>query len=316
VSEFSDALQAFTRYLSAIEWAALAAALGFHILRFIARAFAWQNILRAAYPAATVPFWGTFGAYVGGIGVNSIVPARGGDVLKIVLAKRGIEGSSYATVAASLIPETLFDMLVVGAILLWGLTQGVAPSTDTLANLPTVEWRWVFRHPEWGILLGAALLALGIALLLYAARRVQQFWMRVSQGLAILRRPKRYFGGVVTWQALAWLCRITEIYWFLVAFGLPATLRSALLVIAVQSVATAVPATPGGMGTQQGLLVYVFRSAPITRTALLSFSVGMNIVLTAFNAVLGFAAILVMLRTLRWRHATNAESERAAIEAP
>lgn len=310
--QFSAALDAFADYLVAIDWMILALGLGIHFVRFMARAQAWRNILRAAYPGTPVPYWGTFGAYVAGVGVNSIVPARGGDILKIVLAKRGVEGSTYPTVAASLVPETLFDFFVVSGIMLWALTQGVAPSLETVSRLPTIDWNWFVNHPTWtaGIVLLGAALAGGI--LLYAARRVQQFWHRVSQGFAIFEHPRQYATDVVAWQVLGWLCRVAAIYCFLLAFDVSATIRNAVLVIAVQSASTALPATPGGVGTQQGLLVYVFRrEAP--RATLLSFSVGMGLVLTVFNTILGFTAILLMLRTLRWRHATRAEAPGASL---
>ena len=43
------------------------------------------------------------------------------------------------------------------------------------------------------------------------------------------------------------------------------------------------------------------RSRELPGTALLAFSVGMRLTLTAVNVVLGFAAILLTLRTLRIR---------------
>jgi hypothetical protein len=46
--------------------------------------------------------------------------------------------------------------------------------------------------------------------------------------------------------------------------------------------------------------------------ALLSFSVGMKLILVAANVALGFAAILLMLRTVRWRRAVAADDPAAA----
>jgi hypothetical protein len=40
----------------------------------------------------------------------------------------------------------------------------------------------------------------------------------------------------------------------------------------------------------------------------LSFSVGMRFVLISFNVLLGFTAIALTLRTLRWRRAVQAEA--------
>jgi hypothetical protein len=65
------------------------------------------------------------------------------------------------------------------------------------------------------------------------------------------------------------------------------------------------PLTPGGIGTEQGLVVYVFAGKAAT-SAVLSFSVGMKLVLMTVNLALGLTAIAVMLRTLRWRKAIAA----------
>jgi hypothetical protein len=42
-------------------------------------------------------------------------------------------------------------------------------------------------------------------------------------------------------------------------------------------------------------------SGKAAKAAVLSFSVGMKVVLMSVNIVVGFAAIALMLRTLRWR---------------
>ncbi|MGH3047186.1 MAG: UPF0104 family protein, partial [Gaiellaceae bacterium] len=76
VRAFLDASQAFFRALAAVGWGALGLAVAFHVLRLALRVRAWQNILRAAYPGARVPYRKTFGAYVAGVGVNAVVPAR------------------------------------------------------------------------------------------------------------------------------------------------------------------------------------------------------------------------------------------------
>ena len=91
------------------------------------------------------------------------------------------------------------------------------------------------------------------------------------------------------------------------AFRIEQSARNVLLVQAAESLATLVPVSPGGIGTQQALLVYSLRgSAP--RSALLAFSVGMKLTLTFVNVIVGFAAILLTLRTLRFRRASDPEA--------
>ena len=90
-------------------------------------------------------------------------------------------------------------------------------------------------------------------------------------------------------------------WWFLKAFDIPATLHNTALVLVVQSLSTLLPISPGGAGTQQGLTAYVLRGKAGSTTALLSFSVGMNIATIVTNVVIGALAVLLTLRTLRWR---------------
>jgi uncharacterized membrane protein YbhN (UPF0104 family) len=70
----------------------------------------------------------------------------------------------------------------------------------------------------------------------------------------------------------------------------------------VDSLATLFPATPGGAGTKQGLIVFVFRHQALSASLLLAFSVGMNIALVVENVLLGLICIGFMARTLSFRN--------------
>ena len=311
--ELIDALDAFFGHLAAVGWTALGIACLLHVLRIATRAVAWRSILVEAYPDTRVPWWRIYGSYVAGVGVNAVVPARGGDVVKLVLAHRSIEGSSYATLAPTLLIETLFDAVVGSVLLGYALTLGAFPSLGTLPHLPTIDWHWPLQHPRSATVIALVWLIVIGLLVAIGVRRVRDFRARVAQGFAIMRKPKRFFTGVILWQAASWILRAASVLFFLQAFHLPATARNAVLVLAVQSLSTVLPFTPGGIGTQQGFLVYVFRDSPIAKTALLSFSVGMHVAVTAVNALFGFVAIALMLRTLRWKRQVMLEKEKAAV---
>ena len=310
---FVDAVQVFWHHLSAVRWSPLGIALGFHLLKILARGFAWRNILAAAYPDVPVRRRGVLGAYVAGVGVNAIAPARAGDLVKLYLVRRRIEGSSYATLAPTLIVETLFDFFAAGAIFLWALSAGVLPSTQVIKRLPSVDWSWPLQHPNVTIVVAAVILLSLLLVGLRSGRRIQEFRRQVGRGFAILGDPGAYLRGVVSWQALSWLFRLAAIYEFLRAFRLTPSLHNALVVQTVDSLSTLMPFTPGGAGTKQGLTVYALHER--SASAEVSFSVGMNIALVAVNVLVGFAVLFVMARTLRWRRLANAqkqESEGAA----
>ena len=304
---FFHATGQFFGNLADVNFRAVGIAALFQMLRVVVRTRAWRNIIAAAYPETRVRRRSVLGAYLAGVGLNAITPARGGDVLKLYLVKHRVEGSTYPTLAATLVAETLFDAVVGLGLLVWAIHLGVLPSLDALDRIPSIDWGWLLRHPQVAEA-GALVLGIGVgAVLVIATRRVRAFWHRVAQGFAIVRRPRAYFRHVVTWQALSWGFRLGCVYWMLRAFHVPASIHNALLVQVAQSMSTVLPITPGGAGTEQGLLLYLF-SGTVGRTALLSFSVGMHIAIVVINVVLGLVALAVMTKSLRFRGARREAS--------
>ncbi len=316
MSQVVDATRTFFDQLAAVGWTMLAIGLGFHLARLWCRALAWRNILAASFPKVEVPRLPIFGAYVAGVGLNSVAPARAGDVLKLVLAHSRIKGSTYATLTPTLIVETLFDIVVAAGVLIWALEQNVLPALDVLhtKKLSGIDWHWPLQHPQQALAIGVVWIVVIVLLVVIYAKRVPAFKQRVAAGFAILHDPRRFVTGVVSWQALSWVFRAATVFAFLRAFHLPATAYTTALVLAVQSLSTLLPFTPGGVGTQQGLIVYVFRNQPVAKTRLVSFSVGMQIALTAFNVLLGLIALLAMAGTLRWKGLVG--PARAEVENP
>ena len=304
------AIGVFFNHLAAVEWKWLAIGILCHLCKLVAVSRAWQNIIRAAYPDRPVRWRQMFGSYVAGTGVNALIPARGGDVVRLFLAKRRIEGSTYTTLVSTSLLQTLFDMLVATCFIVWAVTQHVLPGLDALRSpsLPALDYSWAFRHPVAGLILFGLLLLFGTALVAWIAERVDEFRVKVAQGFAAFRDRSYYLRRVVFWQLVDWTLRLVTVFFFLRAFGIPATLRNALLVQVSQSLATIFPVSPAGIGTEQALLLYIFRNVT-SKSMALSFSVGMRVTLIIVNAVVGFTAILLMTGTLRIRRA--AEADRA-----
>jgi uncharacterized membrane protein YbhN (UPF0104 family) len=304
------AIGVFFNHLAAVEWKWLAIGILCHLCKLVAVSRAWQNIIQAAYPDQPVRWRQMFGSYVAGTGVNAIIPARGGDVVRLFLAKRRIEGSTYTTLVSTSLLQTMFDIVVASCFILWAVTQHVLPGRDALRSpsLPALDYGWAFRHPVAGLILFGLLLLFGTALVAWIAERVEQFTAKVAQGFAAFHDRSYYLRRVVFWQLVDWTLRLVTVFFFLRAFGIPATLRNALLVQVSQSLATIFPVSPAGIGTEQALLLYIFRNVT-SKSMALSFSVGMRVTLIIVNAVVGFTAILLMTGTLRIRRA--AEADRA-----
>jgi glycosyltransferase 2 family protein len=309
VRGFLDACRAFFDTIAAVALWPLLLAVALHVLKLLLRGRAWQNILKASYPTAHVPYWGVFGSYMAGVGVNSIAPARGGDVVKLYLVNREVEGSTYPTLASSLVVETLFDFVVASMLFVWAIKLGILPGVPDLPSIPAFDWSFVIRHPLIASFIGCVLIGLAILGTTWASRRVNEFREKLALGFAILRDRRAFLTGVVTWQA-----RGAAVYFFLEAFHIPASVNATVTVLVVQGLSTLLPFTPGGLGTQQAVLVFAF-SGTAAASTVLGFSVGMQLVVTAVNLVLGFGAILIMLRTLRWKQHMDAANEGPAAPA-
>lgn len=304
---FLDAVEALGRRLAEVEPAPLAIALGLVLANLALRSRAWRSILTAAYPSARVHWRTVFGAYVAGVGVNAVLPARAGDPVKLLLVHRRTPGTTYPGLTASLVAETAFDAVVGLGLLTWAISTGALPGLPELPRLPAFDVALVVAHPWITAVVAAAIL---VAVLI-AARRVRAFWSRAAEGLAILRRPRAYLTRVVPYQALGWICRVAGGWLFLEAFNVPGSLEAALAVQVASSLATLLPATPGGLGPKQALLVAML-AGEAARVDVLAFSVGMELATVAFTATLGFACMAVMLRGggLR-RAAAEARAESA-----
>jgi uncharacterized membrane protein YbhN (UPF0104 family) len=298
-NSFFNAATAFFQHLSDIRWTPFAVALGFLLAMQLARAWAWRNVLRAAYPGAQLSFLPLAAACLAGAGINAIVPARAGDVTKVFLVKRQIPDSSYPAVTSSFLVQTVFDVTAGILVFLYAVTQGLLPKPPQLPRLPAFEISFWANHPKT-LLIVIAVLLVGTAIgIYYLAHHVRRFWDRVKQGLAIFRQPRRYLREVAAWQGIGWLCRFAAFWFFLEAFGIGGSIGNVMLVMSVQAISTIVPFTPGGAGAQQALLVATLEGP--SRAAVLSYSVGTQIAMAAWSVVLGFSAILLVFRTTDWR---------------
>jgi uncharacterized membrane protein YbhN (UPF0104 family) len=310
LGHFFHAVAVFFQHLAAVQWQFLALAIACHVIKLLFRAAAWCTIVRAAYPHDRLRYRTALGAYVAGVGVNSIVPARGGDVVKMYLVKHRLPDATYATLAPTLIVETLFDFVTAGVLIAWALASGVLPTHELYSRIPTVDWKFFLRHERPTEIGLAVLLVAAVIGFIWARRRYDEFRVHVRQGFAILGQRRRFMFGVILPQTISWFFRIASLFFFLKAFGVTANIHNALLAQVVDSLATLFPATPGGAGTKQGLTEFLFRGRGVSHTLLLAFSVGMNIVLVVVNLLMGLIAIGLMAKTLSFKRLrTNARAE-------
>ena len=292
---FFDAVDSFFSNLASVGLVPLLISLACFTAYLTLRARASFNILRAAYPSERIQFREIWGSYFAGYGFNAVIPARGGDVVRLFLTKTSVPHSSYPAVAASFIVELGFDVAMGSLILIFAFTQGVFPKPPDFADLNAFDLSYLAQHPRFTLFM-LTVLAVG-SLLAFAllSARAKAFWERIRQGVTILQDRRRYLREVWLVQFAGWCFRFFAFWMLLEAFNVGGSVRNVLLVLGVNAVAALVPFTPGGAGVQQALLAKVFAGTAAGATVA-AYSVGQQIAIAATTFGLGFAALVYIFR--------------------
>ena len=82
-----------------------------------------------------------------------MIPARGGDVVRLFLTRNSVPNSSYPAVAATFVVEVIFDVAMGSLILLFAFTQGVFPKPPDFAKLNAFDLSYLAQHPEFTLFL-------------------------------------------------------------------------------------------------------------------------------------------------------------------
>jgi uncharacterized membrane protein YbhN (UPF0104 family) len=225
----------------------------------VIRTRGWFNILRAAYPdSEELRGRDVTAAYLAGAGVNAIVPARGGDFLKLFLVHKKMPSARYSTLLATFGPETLPEIVFSAGLVIWALTHGFLPVPVSTSELPEFDVSFVMVHPflTLGIVVGAAAIVFVVTRWCRACTR--GLAERLKQGFEILRRPRQFLIGVAGPQALSRLVRVGAMVCFMKAVGLPVTVNTVILVMAAQSAGRIIPFAPASAGLRVAMLAYGF----------------------------------------------------------
>ena len=310
---FFDAVDDFFSNLASVRLGPLVLALALFAIYLTFRARASFHILRAAYPHEAIQFRRVWGAYFAGYGFNAVIPARGGDVVRLFLTKGSVPNSSYPAIAASFVVELIFDAALGSLILLFAFTQGVFPKPPDFAKLNAFDLSYLAQHPRFALFLLTALAGGGLLAFALLSARVRAFWERVKQGFSILRDRRRYLREVFAVQFAGWLFRFAAFWSLLEAFNVGGSVKNVLLVLGVNAVSAAVPFTPQGAGVAQALLAKVFAgTAPGSTVA--AYSVGQQIAIGALTFGIGFASLVGIFRVRSFKEAIRMGREDRAAE--
>jgi uncharacterized membrane protein YbhN (UPF0104 family) len=310
---FFDAVDQFFSNLASVQLLPLVLALMLFTGYLSLRARASFNILRAAYPTERFRFRDIWGAYFAGYGFNAVIPARGGDVVRLFLTKTSIPRSSYPAVAATFVVELGFDVAMGSLILLFAFTQGVFPKPPDFANLNAFDLSYFAQHPRFTLFLLTFLVVGALAGFALYSARARAFWDRVKQGFTIAYDRRRYLREVFAVQFAGWTLRFAAFWALLEAFNVGGSVKNVLLVLGVNAVSAAVPFTPQGAGVQQALLVQVF-AGTATASTVAAYSVGQQIVIGALTFGIGFASLVFIFRVRSFKEVVARGREDRAAE--
>jgi uncharacterized membrane protein YbhN (UPF0104 family) len=279
----------------------------------VVRIRGWWNILRASYPkAVTLRYRDVVAAYFAGSGLNAIVPARGGDVMKLYMVKRRIPEGRYPTLVASFVPEGLFETVCGIALLVWALAEGFIPVPTSRVELPTLDVSFVINHPILSTIIVTVLVVGAWFAFRWLRHHGELFLERLKRGLAIFEHPHDYLTGVVTWQAAGRVIRMASLACFMAAFAIPVTFASVILVMAAQGGGRIIPIAPASGGLRLAMLSYGLPEVtgqPVDIANITAFSFVVGAVLFVISLTISLVIIFRVLGTLNPRHAVRKARE-------
>lgn len=244
--------RALLQALESFKWPLLGAGIVALAFDYTLRIVRWRIMLRAA--GAQVSFGRCAPAFLGSMALNNLLPLRAGDIVRAMVFPASL-GISRATSTASLVLERLVDLLALLACL------GIGTALAKDHQIPETQQNWIALISAGGIaaLITTIVLAAPIARLLATLSRHQIHKNRpklsllasqLSQLLASLAKmaQPRILVTVGGLSLLIWFGEAGLFLALLHGFGLVATPQVALVIMALATLATLVPSSPGYVG--------------------------------------------------------------------
>ena len=225
-------------------------------LTYALRALRWLYLLA---PLGTVHFGVAFRTTVIGFAATFLLPARAGEVIRpYLLARR--EGLPATAAFATIILERLLDLVtVLGLFAVFVLVADPDSMRADPAKLARVKLGGLIAGAAGAAALAVAFVAAGHPERLgrwalrvervlpeKLARAVAKFVESFTQGLAVMRQPRRLFVSLVLSVPL-WLSIAAGIWMATLAFHITAPYTGSFLIMTILVVGVAMP-TPGAIG--------------------------------------------------------------------
>jgi uncharacterized membrane protein YbhN (UPF0104 family) len=248
-------------------------------------ALGWYGILRYAYPGG-VTYMTVLASYAAGVALNNFLPANIGTFVTLVMYVAVVRGSTFPGILAGYVVQKIFYFVIGTLIYLYLFTQ-VAGSFDFRFG---GERDAIVDHPVLTLVIVGGGLFLVVLLLRIFWRWVKTMWAKAKKGAAILGDLGAYTRLVLLPQAGGYVAKVLVIIVFLAAYSIPVTFGSVMSVLGSNQLANLLSFTPGGVGVNQAFNAFALDSYTSSTTAT-AYSIGQQLVTTAFNVV--FAVVLI-----------------------
>ena len=207
--------------------------------------------------------------YGAGSLVNTFVPARAGDFLRIALFSRALPnegrlwtmGGAFAALGAA-------RALVLGAVVTGGALAGVIPA--------------------WPLLIAAGLAAAGVVAALVARKTPTH----LLDAFRELGRDRTAAARLVSWIAISTGGRLTAATAVCAALGIPQPVGAAIVILLALDVASLIPITPGNIGVTSAAIAAALQAHGVSFNDGLAAGIAFHAIETAVGIMFGVASLL------------------------
>jgi len=231
---------------AAVKWEWVVLAIGLNLVSVVARALAWQTVIRQAMPPPHPGSRLVFSAFSVGLFANAVLPGRIGELARVAVLTRKLprRRGLWATLVGTVFAHRVFDLVPVVLLILYVVRTARIPAAASAsllvfvgigAALFTFAFASARRHPATSID------GMGAARRLVAMGR---------QGLGVMRTPLGATLAIV-FQIAGWICQLLAVWTAMRAFDIHSSLPAAALVLLLMNVATVFPLWPGNVGLVQ-----------------------------------------------------------------
>lgn len=239
--------------------------------------------------------------------VNGILPLRMGEIARAFLATRATPPVPVFKSLSTIIVERLLDVLAVMGLVALALLAGSVPdqlrvAASVLAPAALLGFIFLIVLASQRALAQRLMDSLTARLGLLQRLRLSAWFSHFLDGLAPLTRPSALLGALV-WTAISWAFSAAAGYILMLAFFDRADWAATCLFIAAASLAIAVPAVPGNIGTYELSILLAlgamgYGESTSTATAFALVVHGLNLSVYALAGVIGFVREGISLEQL------------------